>query len=185
MYDSGEPIAGACAKLVTCMVGSRSPLTDEDIRRFCIPTAALLNLELSLSAAIASWGSVRAVRSRRPGHSLQRRVFAAARPAFGNRYFARFPPPWLYAPARPSHHADAVLRPLGLPRASRLGASHLPWLGGGRRCGSIRVVGVAPRGCSHWYVAVMSLVKLWPDAGITSLRHYCQAGRALHPVRTR
>ena len=79
MYDSGEPIAGACAKLVTCMVGSRSPLTDEDIRRFCIPTAALLNLELSLSAAIASWGSVRAVRSRRPGHSRQRRTFLSLR----------------------------------------------------------------------------------------------------------
>jgi len=29
-------------------------------------------------------------------------------------------PRTLYAPARPSHHADAVLRPLGLPQALRL-----------------------------------------------------------------
>jgi len=73
-------------------------------------------------ASLVTAGTVPASRPLAPATGIP---FAAARPAFGNRYFARFPPPWLYAPARPSHHADAVLRPLGLPQALRLA---LPWL---------------------------------------------------------
>lgn len=108
-------------------------------------------LGMNQKDAIASRGSVGAVRSRRPAPSSSRRLipFSPARPAFGNRYCARFPPHWLNAPARPSHAcADSgVLRAAGATGGSSPRASPFPGSSWVKRptCGKPRFPGWKPR----------------------------------------
>ncbi len=112
-----RPIGGIVFGLYADRMGRKSAVAN-----------MVLLMALGSADSVASLVMAGTVPASRPLAPATAHSFAAARPAFGNRYFARFPPPWLYAPARPSHHADAVLRPLGLPQALRLGASRLPWL---------------------------------------------------------
>jgi len=80
--------------------------------------------------SIASWDSVRAVRSRRPAPSSRRRVFLSPRLSCVRKPLLRTVSSTVTLRSGASFAlADAVLLTLGLSRASRLGASHLPWLG--------------------------------------------------------
>src|SRR5487761_675609 len=86
---------------------------------------------------IASWDSVRAVRSRRPAPSSRRRVFLSPRLSCVRKPLLRTVSSTVtLRPGASFALADAVLRTLGLSRASRLGASHLPWLGVCQQLGS-------------------------------------------------